>query len=167
MAAALLEHHAGVAGWDAAVSSAGTRADGMPIMPDASRALVRRGFPTPDHVGRLLTAAIVDESELILVMERTHLLAVAALSMAAVQRAFCWAELAGMGHSKSRRPGEDFGAWVEQLHSARAPATVLDTDTGWDVPDPTGHGRRAHRRTAERLDGDARRIVELASGTSG
>ena len=165
MGEVLLAHHAAEAGWPAAVSSAGTRADGAPIMADVERVLRRRGLDAQwDAPSRPLTEDLLDSVDLVLVMERSHLLAVADLSMQAAQRAFPWAELAATDPDLARQPGQPLREWAAERNAGRSAAAVLAVDTGSDVADPTGRGGRAHRRTLRRLDDEARRLVALLAG---
>jgi protein-tyrosine phosphatase len=163
MAAAFLARHADELGWDATVRSAGTQAVPAPMMDDAARALRRRGLTTTEHVARPLLAELVDASDLVLVMEQAHLLEVLSLSPTAAAHTFRWAELARLPLDRRRAPDEPIAEWAARLHAERGPSAVLDTDTSDDVPDPTGRGRRAHRRTAEQLDAQAGHIAVLIS----
>lgn len=165
MGEVLLAHHAAEAGWPAAISSGGTRADGAPLMDEVARVLRRRGLVAEwEAPSRPLTAELLDDVDLVLVMERAHLLAVADLSMHAAQRAFLWTDVASTDPELARRPDQPLREWVAERNAARPAASVLTLDTAGDVPDPTGRGGRAHRRTLRRLDDDAARLVELLAG---
>src|SRR5690606_11342367 len=79
MAEALLRHHLRAAGHDITVASAGTLGwNGRPATPHAVEVLAERGVSLAGHISRKLTRDLLDASDLVVAMTRTHAWAVAA-----------------------------------------------------------------------------------------
>ncbi|MBI5710175.1 MAG: hypothetical protein HZC42_07725 [Candidatus Eisenbacteria bacterium] len=80
LAVAALAHELGPDASRVEVGSAGTAAmDGQPATAASARVAARDGLSLDGHRSRRLTAAMVSDADLILVMEREHLQAVTAL----------------------------------------------------------------------------------------
>lgn len=134
------------------VRSRGTMPGGQPASDHAAREAHRRGLDLRDHVSREITADDVDWADLILTMERRHIGHVAALDLGAVARTFTLPEAASLGHAAGRRrAGQSIAEKVGELDRYRIPGTALTSSIDDDLADPTGRGRRAHRRAADQI----------------
>jgi protein-tyrosine-phosphatase len=140
-------------GVDAVVRSCGEQPGGAHAVHDAVAVMSRRGHDLSDHLSRQIDLDIATSADLILTMERRHLLSVAELGLGLVDRAFTLRELAGLAPFVGRRsPDESVSEWIERAHRSRPPATTLALGTGDDVPDPIGRSRRAFRAVADELE---------------
>ena len=123
MAHAVLEQAAARAGVDVIVDSAGVSDEeqGNPIDPRAARVLRDAGYDVPDHRARQVSAAELDQWDLVLAMTGRHL--------SALQRL---ANRAGTAYRSSAAAGSD--------GHDRGPLICLyrdfDPEGSGDVPDP-------------------------------
>lgn len=151
-AAALLRAHVRTTGLPLAVTSAGVLAD---IGAPASPVMRREGGPAlaelVTHRARQLTADDLAAADLVLVMERRHLLDVAALDPTAIPRAFTVRELHRAGHT-TPPTGQGIDAWLATVHERRTLRDLLCPDAADDVADPSGRSARTHRRVLAELD---------------
>lgn len=158
MAEALARDLAQRAGTPIATASAGVRAtDGVEATDRSIRALRRLGIDLTAHRSRLLTVEHLAAADLVLCMEREHLLAVHDLGCP-FDRTFTVPELAGIA-ARIGRGG--FAGWDDfraATNEGRTPATALAAP---EVDDPTGRSGRHHRATADRLSGDLATIVAV------
>jgi protein-tyrosine phosphatase len=137
----------------AQVASCGVLEGGMPAAAGAVRAVAGRDMDLSGHVSRIATPELLGHADLIVTMERHHLVEIARLDMELVGRSFTLRELARAASLVGpRRPDEPAPAWVARAAAARDPAAVLTQGTADDVADPMGRSRRAFRRTAEELE---------------
>jgi protein-tyrosine-phosphatase len=160
MAEALLRHHLVAAGHEIEVVSAGTLGWGtQPATKHAVEVLAERGVELAGHTSRKLTRAMVDESELVLAMTRTHAWAIAAHDEDAARRTFLLDELVRLAVASGARGGEDLGAWIAELDSLRPPDRLgRATD---EVRDPAGEPIEVYRETADRLERSIHRLIPL------
>jgi protein-tyrosine phosphatase len=152
------------------VSSAGTHAVvGRPMDPESARLLRERAVDDGGFRARMLTARIVREQDLVLVMAGQHRAHVLDEDPAAHRRTVGLLDLAAgleeIGDHASwqillaDRGAEDrHGRWRElplvlAQHRGRRAGKVTD------VPDPIGRGRPAFERMAAQLDEAVRRLV--------
>ena len=154
-------------GVDAQVASCGVMEGGAPASRGAVRALSRRGLDLADHRSQQVDAETLDAADLILTMERRHLMSVGELSLPAIGRAFTLRELAEIAPTVGPRPPQlPIAQWVQRADAMRAPGTVLTVSTEDDVPDPMGGSRRDFRRAVDEIDRLLDRILStLFAGT--
>lgn len=137
----------------ARVASCGLMHADAPATHGAVRAMSSRGLDITGHRSRTLDGPLVRDADLILTMERRHLVAVAEEELTAVDRAFTLPELARLSATVGpRRPASSPSSWIAEAAALRDPAHVLGYDTDDDVVDPMGGSRSAYRRTADELD---------------
>lgn len=122
------------------VSSAGTRAlNGMPMRPESQRVLREHGLATGEFRSRMLTPAMVADSDLILGMSREHRAFSRQLVPARWKRMYALREIA---MSPSVVPA-----------GSRVGSRAVDpTDAGLDIADPIG-------KSAAEFDAVARQIA--------
>jgi protein-tyrosine phosphatase len=156
----LLQHHAGAAGVDLVVASAGTLGwNGRPATDHTVAVLAERGIELCDHVSRRLTRDLVDRADVVLAMTRTHAWAIAAHDPDAAARTFLLDEMVRLGEAAGPRGGEDIGGWIAELDGRRPPERL--GRAGEEVPDPAGESLEVYRATADRLERSVRRLVAL------
>jgi protein-tyrosine phosphatase len=135
------------------VGSAGFLPGDVGVHPGSVRAMSRRGVDISAHRSRQLTPELVDWANLVVTMERAHLMSLAEFSPTVIERAFPLRELDSLAALIGpRRADETVLAWSTRAAAARLPGAVLHYGTDDDVVDPMGRGSRAFRRTAEELD---------------
>ena len=153
MAAVIADAHLHRRGVDAAVASCGVMDGGVPATPGAARAVRRKGLDLSEHISQQLDLETVEAADLIVVMERQHLTAVAELSLRALDRSFTLGELSELAQVVGPRTrGTPVGAWIARVNAMRHPTTVLSHSTEGDVGDPMGGPGRAYRSTADELE---------------
>lgn len=139
-------------GVDAEVVSAGVLEGGAPATADAVRAVFRMGLDLSAHVSHEVDADTVAAADLVLVMERRHLVTIAELDITAVEHSFTLKELAALAPVVGRREGVvSTSEWIRRASALRPPGGVLAAGTAMDVHDPMGESRRAYRRTADEI----------------
>lgn len=119
MASALLASEATRAGESAqfAFSSAGTWAlDGQPASTNAQLVMQRRGLSIADHRGRTVTRAMVDQSDLILVMTQNHRDSLYAEFPLARAKIHLMSELAGLQYDIA----DPYGGSIEEYETCAA-----------------------------------------------
>lgn len=136
----------------AEVTSCGILDAGHPAAEEAVRAVRSLGLDLSSHVSRRLDADAVGRADLVLTMERRHLVEVAGVDMALVHRSFTLPELARLAAALGPRPpGSDPAAWIRAADAMRDPTRVLGMGGEDDVKDPMGGSRRAFRKSAAQL----------------
>lgn len=150
MAAGLLRRMA-----DADVESAGLLAGGMPAT-DHARAVVGG---LDDHVSRTVTADLVRGADLVLGMERRHVLEAVVLVPEAVAWSFTVKDLAR--RAEPRRAAESLRAWAARIAADRPRPELLGSGDD-EISDPIGQPRRAYERTASELRELLSAIVDAA-----
>jgi protein-tyrosine phosphatase len=153
MAAALLQAHAVRSGAPLEVSSAGLGPDGFAAEPAAIDAMAELGFELGSHRSRQLSAELLAESGLVLVMTKQHAIETVLLSPEAWPRTFTLVDLVG----RARRIGPPVGSeslkmWVERAHGGRSRASVMSLPGTDDIADPVGQPLEEHVRTRNILD---------------
>jgi protein-tyrosine phosphatase len=152
MAEALAADMLAARGVAAQVASCGVQESGEPAVRHAAAEMARRGLDLSGHRSRQIDASILGWADLILTMERSHLVALAEVDMSALPRAFALRELARLAPLVGDRPvDEPVGGWIGLADRLRSPSNVLALGTGDDVPDPLGGSRRAFRRSASEI----------------
>jgi protein-tyrosine phosphatase len=151
LAAALLERELDRTGVKAAVSSAGTAA---PLLSTPDKRLLRtageHGLDLSAHRSRMLSPAILDEADLVLVMTAEHRRQVEALWPAAASRTVLLRT--AVWKAQLMRGGEQpFDQWVERLTADVPVAERPKLDLTNDIPDPIGGPLREYRAMAEEV----------------
>lgn len=127
--------------------------DARPAHPSAVKALRRQHLDLTDHRSAVLTEADLAHADLVLAMERRHLVQIAELNLDAVHRSFTVPELAMLAVDVGSRPAdESIHQWIALADGRRDRSQVLVGTSQHNVPDPTGGPPRAFRRTARELD---------------
>ncbi|TDW67923.1 protein-tyrosine phosphatase [Curtobacterium sp. PhB25] len=138
------------------VESAGTIADDGAAMDGAAAAQsVRLGGDPSGHGSRYLTAAIVEEADLVLTAERSHRAAVVSLAPRATKRAFTIKQFARVlgglepGDLADVHSPEALVERVARLRGTVPPPTDPADD---DVDDPYRRSEATHARVADEID---------------
>ncbi len=157
MAAALFTAHAARRRAAPEVSSAGIDADrpSVPdtVPPEVSEVMAPYGVDLHDHRGRVLTAAALHQSDLVIGMGRRHVQESVLLDPACFTRAFTLKELVQRGAQVGPRPADqELGPWVEATHGDRTRQALGRRATGADIADPYGGPLAGYRATAVELD---------------
>jgi protein-tyrosine phosphatase len=151
LVAALLERELERTGSKATVSSAGTAAPPMGT-PDTRllRAAGEHGLDLSAHRSRMLTPAMLDQADLVLVMTADHRRQVEALRPAAVSRTVLLRTAAWKAQLVRGRE-QSFDEWVERLTADVPIAERPRLDLANDLPDPIGGPLREYRAMAEEV----------------
>ena len=164
MAEAMLASRLSAIGASARVHSAGLLEDGMVPPYDALAVMADLGLDTSAHRSRRMTAAMIDDADLVVGMARRHVAEALELAPAAFPRAFTLKELVRRAEAAGpRAPGQPFDEWVAKVHAGRTRADLLGSP-GDDVVDPIGLGRKVYERTADEIHRLVWRLVELGWG---
>ncbi len=131
------------------VSSAGFLEGGHPAASGAIRACADRGLDISGHASTQVDPDGLARADLIVTMEGTHVLDLAAIDPVAARRTIPFGVAVEEAERSSTAPlGPDgLREWVEATR--RDLATVLDPRH--DVPDPMGRPTRRFRQTADLL----------------
>ena len=162
MAGALLAREFADAGADVHIETAGFLESGHEVPDGVHHALARDGLDVAGHTSCQVTAGMVAEADLVVVMERSHVRKVAVLAPDAWSRTFTFKELVRRGeHIGARRANEAPGSWVRDAHRGRRPDDLLGADDGDNLTDPMGQSQKAFDRTADELGDLSRRLAKL------
>ena len=138
------------------VRSAGVAAlVGEPMDPDAARQLVALGGSPDGFTATQLTAAMVQESDLVLTATRAVRSRVLELAPAALRRTFTLTELAALLDLVDLAPGT---APAEVVRTAAGERSRAAQDA-LDVPDPYRQGVKAHAAAAAPIAAAVDRIA--------
>ncbi|MCF2527981.1 arsenate reductase/protein-tyrosine-phosphatase family protein [Yinghuangia soli] len=164
MVEAMLRHHlaaAGLADWP--VASAGTIGWGQAGMTaESAEVLGEHGIAAHDHTSRKMTAAMLDEADLVLGMTREHMWSVGAHSAAAAERSFVLGELARLGADAGPRDGRSLREWAADVDKLRDERRM--SRAGDELADPLGEPIETYRKLAVRAEDQVRRLVALLAG---
>jgi len=143
-----------------AVSSAGFMFDGEPASPTVSEVMVERGFNLDAHRSRIVSSVIVDQSDLVLTMERGHARELVLANPTATARIHTAAGFAAGLLALQPQPDhhESPIEIVSRVAAGRTPSDLLGVG-GDEVSDPHGRNRRVHRDTANQLEAIAADLV--------
>jgi protein-tyrosine phosphatase len=138
------------------VSSAGIRAreDGMPtaVPEPVLEVMATYGLDLRGHQSRALTAAMLEESDLVIGMSRRHVQEAILLVPQCWPSAFMLKELVRRGEEVGPRgPTQAVGAWIGEVHGDRTRQSLAHRSTVDEVADPYGGSRADYRSTAEEL----------------
>lgn len=160
MAQAIATHRLQERGVAAVVGSCGVMKGGAPATAGALKAMGTRHLDLAAHRSRTVEPELLHRADLVLTMERRHLVKLAELDPSVIDRSFTLVELDRLSQVLGPRPpGQTVGQWIAGAAALRDPGRVLTADTGDDIADPMGGSSRAYRRTANDLDDRITRIV--------
>ncbi len=147
MAEALLRLAMEDAGIAAHLSSAGFLTQDEEATPVVVEIMGERGIDISDHRSRMVTAAMVEEADLVVAMERRHVRDLALLTDGAVGR------IDTLGGLVDRLRSATGDSPRERVASATAPREAGDMlGNGPDeVDDPFGKSKKVNREAADRL----------------
>jgi protein-tyrosine phosphatase len=163
MAQTLLQQRFADAGVEISTGSAGTLPGGHPLAEGALRVLARHhGADLSAYSSRQLSAPMIEDTPLVLCMERAHVREIAVLVPSAWPRVFTMKEFVRRGeHVGARRSDEPAEDWIAAVHHGRGLGDLLGSDDADDVVDPMGGSASDFERTAAELDDLCRRAVDL------
>jgi low molecular weight protein-tyrosine phosphatase len=165
MAEGLLRRLFAHAGVGASVGSAGLLPGGAPATPDAVATMAARRVDLRHHVSRTVDADMAQGTPLIIGMTRYHVREVCASYGAPMERTFTLKELVRRGEEVGpRNEGESVYAWLARVAAGRRPADLMGDDPDDDIADPVGRPRSVYEDTADELEGQLRRFVDLLVG---
>lgn len=167
MAQALLQKAVADQGVAAEVTSGGILKIGEPATDNAISVMAQRGLDIQAHESRQLTAAMLDESDLVLTMERAHVREVAVRQVDALRRTFTVKEFLRRAVEAPPAQGQLVAEWLGLLALGRPLQTFMAPSAADDVADPIGQPREAYEATATELqgymDGVARQLEAICT----
>jgi protein-tyrosine phosphatase len=150
----------------ATVGSAGFLAPGYPATDEAVATAADVGFDLAGHRSRIVTPELVGAADLVIVMERQHVVELAGLAPTSWRRAFPLRDLVRRAEaSGGRARDQPFDAWLAGLGAGRTPTTVLAAPLADDIADPVGRPRPDYDRTRQVLDELLTRLAVLIRAT--
>lgn len=153
MAEVLFRAHAERRGLPCTVRSAGLLTVGEPAATGATTAMAARGVDLTGHRSDVLRPEMIDESDLVLTMERQHLRAAVARRSDAFDRIYTLADLVGRSRRRGGPTDEDHVAtWLRRMHQGRSRRAQFDENATDEIADPLGSGAAAFEAAARRLD---------------
>lgn len=153
MAEAMARHLLEQRSVNSAVVSSGVMSGGVAASRGAVKVMRRRGLDISSHRSHQIDRETVEAADLIITMERSHIAAVAELSLAAVGRTFTLLELAELAPvTGPRRDGVAVGEWIAAANRMRHPTAVMAVGEADDIPDPMGGPARGYRRAADQIE---------------
>jgi protein-tyrosine-phosphatase len=156
MASALFASQVGHLTEPVEVSSAGIRArgEGMPtsVPEPVIEVMATYGLDLRGHECRALTAAMLEESDLVIGMSRRHVQEAILLDPPRWPSAFMLKELVRRGEQVGPRgPEQSVGSWIGEVHGDRTRQSLAHRSTTDEVADPYGGSLAHYRSTAEEL----------------
>jgi protein-tyrosine phosphatase len=135
------------------VASAGTIADGTPPPEPAVQVMAVLGLDIEGRPSRRVDVGALEEADLIIAMTRQHLLEVATMNQAALERSFTLVDLI----KRAQRVGgpaadESLSQWARRLSAGRTQRSVLSLPTSEDIVDPMGRSLNSYRKVAKAID---------------
>jgi protein-tyrosine phosphatase len=165
MAEGLLRRLFAQAGVGASVGSAGLLPGGVPATPDAVATMADRRVDIAPHVSQTVTEEMALDTPLILAMTRHHVRELCAGYGAPMDRTFTLKELVRRGEDAGGRVhGESVYGWLARLNTGRRTADLMGDDPVDDIADPVGQPRAVYEDTADELEDQLRRFVQLLVG---
>lgn len=162
----VLRHHLSAHDVDVSSAGSGPLVD-HPVEPNAAALLQQRGVDPSDHRARRLTRELIDESDLVLAVDREHRTAVVQLLPRAVRKTFTVLEAARLVELVDRT--ELGGSPAERVQ--RLPALLVGVRRQHpsgpehdDVPDPYRRGPAAFASMADLLDPALDRLLTDLGG---
>lgn len=149
-----------LAGTDAVVESAGTRAlVGADIEPGSSAALAAVGADTAGFASRQLVPAMLDEADIVVTATQAHRGDAVALHPGALRKTFTLGELADLvrdadlaAEARTAPAGMPWAAVVADLARGRRGLNPARTADESDIHDPYGRGPEAYDRMSHEIE---------------
>jgi protein-tyrosine phosphatase len=162
IAEAVLRRRLEERGIAATVSSAGLLPPGYPAMDDAVATAAEVGLDLAGHLSRTVTRELVVGADLVIAMERQHVVDLAVLAPDVWPKIFQLRDLVRRAEAAGR-PARDrpLGDWLAELGAGRTPATVFAAPLADDIPDPVAGPRSAYDQTRQVLDELLTRLAAL------
>jgi protein-tyrosine-phosphatase len=149
-------------GGEVSVESAGFVSEGIPAPAGAVEAMKAIGLDLSDHRSRKISGAVVEGGDLIVVMERQHLVDLSSSFPDAWPRAFTFVDLLRRAERVGRRrPRETISDWSARLSAGRARSEVLTLSLAEDVADPMGGRPSDYARARDELSALVGRLAHF------
>lgn len=150
MAEAICRDAAAERGVAISVGSAGFLPGGEPASDGAETAMRKRGLDLSRHVSRSVAEVRLEEIDLVVCMERDHLVRLVTGDHLPLHRVLLAGEIAARLIDAPPVRGEGLEGWLGRL--GRTTSGLLASPLSWQVPDPMGGPRRGYVKCAKRLD---------------
>lgn len=146
----------------AEIGSAGTDAlDGIKATDGAAITVRKLGLDLSHHRSRTVTAELVESADLVLAMERRHVIDLVTTFRAQLGCTYTLPEFAQVTQTAPRTPVESPGQWLARLARQRTPAAGLAAP---EIADPIGRPMRYYRRTGREISESLAQIVAAYEG---
>ncbi|MDQ1520469.1 MAG: protein-tyrosine phosphatase [Actinomycetota bacterium] len=163
VAAELFRRHIGRA--SVAIASAGTDARDVDVRADALEALAAAGVDLASHRSELLTVSALEESDIVVAMERAVVRSAVVLMPSVWPRTFTLKELVRRAESIGpRATDEPIARWVARVHDGRTTTDMQGDDRVHDVNDPYAGPRRGYAKLVAELDSLTAAFAHLGWG---
>jgi len=140
-------------GISAAVSSAGFLEPGWPAADDAVATAAEIGLDLAGHLSRTATAEMVEAADVVIAMERRHVIDLAVLAPGVWPKIYQLRDLVRRAEAAERRGAEQpLEVWLAELGTGRVPASVFSQPASDDIADPVAGPRSAYDSTRVVLD---------------
>jgi protein-tyrosine phosphatase len=149
------------------VTSRGTHAlAGHPVSPPMGELLRSVGAPADDFVAAQVTAADINEADVVLTATRAHRSVVVSMSPAVVRRAFTVLEFAQLAAHVPRGslPGDDVADRLRALALQAPSFRAAAQPAGTDLEDPWGQPDAVYRYCFDRIFGAVLTVVDSVVG---
>ncbi|MCU1454262.1 MAG: hypothetical protein JWN46_2408 [Acidimicrobiales bacterium] len=163
MAQVIFERRCAERGLDAHASSTGLTFVGRAAEPDAIEAMRDGGMDLAAHASRILDEATISAADLVIGMERKHVIESVVLLPETFRRTFTLKELARAVTNFGIDDGETLEGWLDRVGSHRRPSDLMGGDASDDVADPFRKPLSAYRATARELEELVERVVHLVA----
>lgn len=146
----------------AEIVTAGLRGSGRPATTATAAAGARRGLDLAQHRSQPLGADLIAAADVVLGIERTHVLEAVVRNRSAWPRAFTFKELVRRGEAVGPRgPVEATAGWLARVGAGRARRDLLGRSSDDDLADPTGGTAAEHDDLVWELEDLAERLAAL------
>ena len=157
-----------LAGTDAVVTSAGTRAlVGAAIEPGSTAALAALGADAADFASRQLVPTLLDEADLIITATQQHRADAVALHPKALRKTFTLGELADLvrgadlaAEAHAAPEGVPWAAVVADVARGRRGRDRARTADEADIYDPYGRGPEAYDRMSREIESQVEVVAD-------
>lgn len=134
------------------VRSAGTKAiDGLPPTGGTELAAKKLKVDVTEILSKPITPESSDWADLIITMERQHVIDTVAEFPDVFNRTFLITELRDLLAQKRPTPDMNLRQWLAEVSKSRTRALVLSSREADDVADPAGQSLRKHNKAAREI----------------